>query len=87
MTRTLFTYGHNSAAGANGVAVYAFFPPFVPETNVGQFDPNVFTLGHIGFRNLEAVHINTANANPTQVPPGVVFDIRPSVTTLRVNRS
>ncbi len=25
------TYGHNSAAGANGVAAYAFFPPFVPE--------------------------------------------------------
>ena len=26
------TYGHNSAAGANGVAAYAFFPPFVPES-------------------------------------------------------
>ena len=25
------TYGHNSAAGANGVAAYAFFAPFVPE--------------------------------------------------------
>jgi hypothetical protein len=25
------TYGHNSARGANGVAAYAFFPPFVPE--------------------------------------------------------
>jgi hypothetical protein len=33
VTRTLFTYGHNSAAGANGVAACAFFPPFVPETN------------------------------------------------------
>ncbi|HEY5809700.1 MAG TPA: S8 family serine peptidase [Povalibacter sp.] len=25
------TYGHNSAAGANGVAAYAFYAPFVPE--------------------------------------------------------
>ena len=25
------TYGHNSAAGASGVAAYAFFAPFVPE--------------------------------------------------------
>ena len=50
--------------------------------NVGQFDPNVFTLGQVGLRNLESFHINTANANPTQVPPGVVFDIRPSVTQL-----
>ena len=25
------TYGHNSAAGANGIAAYAFFAPFVPE--------------------------------------------------------
>ena len=35
--------------------------------NVGQFDPNVFTLGHIGFRNLESFHINGSNANATQV--------------------
>ncbi len=26
------TYGHNSAAGANGTAAYPFFPPFVPES-------------------------------------------------------
>ncbi|MGI8889413.1 MAG: S8 family serine peptidase [Chthoniobacterales bacterium] len=25
------TFGHNSAQGANGVAAYAFYPPFVPE--------------------------------------------------------
>lgn len=25
------TYGHNSAQGANGVAAYAFFAPFIPE--------------------------------------------------------
>lgn len=26
------TFGHNSAKGANGVAAYPFFPPFVPES-------------------------------------------------------
>ncbi|MDQ3559573.1 MAG: S8 family serine peptidase, partial [Pseudomonadota bacterium] len=26
------TYGHNSAVGANGVAAYAFYPPFIPES-------------------------------------------------------
>ena len=25
------TYGHNSATGANSVAAYAFYPPFIPE--------------------------------------------------------
>jgi hypothetical protein len=29
--QTPITFGHNSAAGANGVAAYAFFPPFIPE--------------------------------------------------------
>lgn len=28
---TPITFGHNSAAGANGVAAYAFYPPFIPE--------------------------------------------------------
>lgn len=28
---TPITFGHNSANGANGVAAYAFYPPFVPE--------------------------------------------------------
>ena len=34
------TYGHNSAAGAMGVAAYAFFAPFVPEafTSPGSVD-------------------------------------------------
>jgi hypothetical protein len=50
--------------------------------NVGQFDPNVFTLAHIGFRNLESFHINGSNADATQVPPGVIFDERPSVGAL-----
>ena len=29
---TPVTYGHNSANGASGVAAYAFYPPFVPES-------------------------------------------------------
>lgn len=29
--QTPITFGHNSAAGANGVAAYAFYPPFIPE--------------------------------------------------------
>lgn len=29
--KTPITFGHNSAAGANGVAAYAFYPPFIPE--------------------------------------------------------
>ncbi len=29
--RTPITFGHNSAEGANGVAAYAFYPPFIPE--------------------------------------------------------
>jgi hypothetical protein len=29
---TPVTYGHNSANGANGVAAYPFYPPFVPES-------------------------------------------------------
>ncbi len=28
---TPITFGHNSAAGGNGVAAYAFYPPFIPE--------------------------------------------------------
>ncbi|MGH8239385.1 MAG: S8 family serine peptidase, partial [Steroidobacteraceae bacterium] len=43
---------------------------------ISQFDPNVFTLGHIGFRNLESFHLNGSNANPTQTPKGIVFDER-----------
>ena len=30
--KTPITFGHNSAAGANGVAAYAFFAPFLPES-------------------------------------------------------
>jgi hypothetical protein len=43
---------------------------------VSQFDPNVFTLGHIGFRSLESFHLNGSNADPTQTPKGIVFDER-----------
>jgi subtilase family protein len=50
--------------------------------NVGQFDPNVFTLGQVGFRTLESFHINGSNADTTQVPRGIIFDERPSTTAL-----
>ena len=43
---------------------------------ISQFDPNVFTLGHIGFRSLESFHLNGSNADPTQTPKGIVFDER-----------
>lgn len=29
--KTPITFGHNSAAGGNGIAAYAFYPPFIPE--------------------------------------------------------
>jgi hypothetical protein len=43
---------------------------------ISQFDPNVFTLGHIGLRSLESFHLNGSNGNPTQTPNGIVFDER-----------
>ncbi len=44
---------------------------------VAQFDPNVFTLTHVGFSRLKNISINGSNANPTQTPRGIVFDERP----------
>jgi hypothetical protein len=50
------TYGHNSAAGAIGVAAYAFYAPFVPEafTSPGPstiyFDKNSKRLRHAEYR-------------------------------------
>jgi len=50
------TYGHNSAAGAIGVAAYPFFAPFVPEafTSPGPstiyFDKNSKRLRHVEIR-------------------------------------
>jgi hypothetical protein len=43
---------------------------------VAQFDPNVFTLSHVGFRSLSSFHLNGSTANPTQTPEGIVFDER-----------
>jgi subtilase family protein/pre-peptidase len=43
---------------------------------ISQFDPNVFTLTHVGARTLDAFHINGSNGNPTQTPKGIVFDER-----------
>ena len=51
---TPVTYGHNSAAGAIGVAAYPFYAPFVPEafTSPGPstiyFDKNSKRLRHVG---------------------------------------
>ena len=50
------TYGHNSAAGANGVAAYPFYAPFVPEafTSPGPstiyFDKDSKRLRHVEYR-------------------------------------
>jgi hypothetical protein len=50
------TYGHNSAAGAMGVAAYAFYAPFVPEafTSPGPstiyFDKDSRRLRHVEYR-------------------------------------
>jgi hypothetical protein len=50
------TYGHNSAAGAIGVAAYPFFAPFVPEafTSPGPstiyFDKDSRRLRHVEYR-------------------------------------
>ena len=50
------TYGHNSAAGAIGVAAYPFFAPFVPEafTSPGPstiyFDKDSRRLKHVEYR-------------------------------------
>jgi len=50
------TYGHNSAAGAIGVAAYAFYAPFIPEafTSPGPstiyFDKDSRRLRHVEYR-------------------------------------
>jgi hypothetical protein len=41
-----------------------------------QFDPNVFTLTHVGLKRLQSISINGVGANPTQTPGGIVFDER-----------
>jgi hypothetical protein len=43
---------------------------------ISQFDPNVFTLTHVGVRSLESFHLNGSDGNPTQTPKGIVFDER-----------
>jgi len=39
--KTPTTFGHNSAVGANNIAAYAFYPPFVPESFTS---PGVVTI-------------------------------------------
>jgi Subtilase family len=43
---------------------------------ISQFDPNVFTLTHLGLRSLETFHLNGSGGNVTQTPNGIVFDER-----------
>jgi len=43
---------------------------------ISQFDPNVFTLTQFGVLNLSTFSINGSGGDPTQTPPGIVFDVR-----------
>ena len=43
---------------------------------ISQFDPNVFTLTHLGVKRLQSFSINGSGGNPTQTPGGIVFDER-----------
>jgi hypothetical protein len=45
---------------------------------ISQFDPNVFTLFHVGSRRLQSFSLNGSDGNPTQTPKGIVFDERPT---------
>jgi hypothetical protein len=48
--------------------------------SISQFDPNVFTLSHIGFKRLHSFSLNGGDADPTQTPKGIVFDERATPT-------
>jgi hypothetical protein len=43
---------------------------------VATTDPNLFTLSTVGVSSLQGFHINLSTANPTEIPPGLVFDPR-----------
>jgi hypothetical protein len=43
---------------------------------ISQFDPNVFTLTHVGVRRLQTFSISGNGGNPTQTPNAIVFDER-----------
>jgi len=47
---------------------------------ISQFDPNVFTLTHIGLGRLQSFSLNGSGADPTQTPQGIVFDERATPT-------
>ena len=44
--------------------------------SISQFDPNVFTLTHLGTKRLQSFSINGSGGDPTQTPIGIVFDER-----------
>jgi hypothetical protein len=43
---------------------------------ISQFEPNFFTLSHVGVRRLQSFSVNGSDANPTQTPKGILFDER-----------
>jgi hypothetical protein len=59
-------------SGTNFLTVNASADP----NATSQFDPNVFTLTHVGLKRLQSFSLNGSNANPTQTPRGIVFDER-----------
>ena len=59
-------------SGGNLLTVNASADP----NAISQFDPNVFTLTHIGFRRLASFSLNGSGGDPTQTPQGIVFDDR-----------
>ena len=46
------------------------------QNSISQFDPNVFTVAHIGARSLRSLSINGSGGDVTQTPKGIVFDER-----------
>jgi hypothetical protein len=66
-----FAQGFALARGnALGIAVQGDW------AGVATSDPNLFTLGTVGVGSLQSFHINVSTANPTEIPPGLVFDPR-----------
>jgi hypothetical protein len=48
--------------------------------SISQFDPNVLTLTHFGLKRLQSFSLNGSDADPTQTPKGIVFDVRATPT-------
>lgn len=50
------------------------------QNSISQFDPNVFTVTHVGTRSLRSLSINGSGGDVTQTPKGIVFDERGTPT-------